>query len=170
VSKLGVQIRPALIADMPGVLEITNQAILNTTAIWTLTPATLQSREQWLADRQGKGFPVLVAEHQGEVVGFASFSEFRPHEGYLHTVEHSLYVAPGVQGRGVGGLLLQAVIDKAVDLNKHVMVAGIEARNVASIKLHEAYGFERVGYLPEVGRKFDRWLDLLFMQRVLPEK
>jgi phosphinothricin acetyltransferase len=170
VSKLSVIIRPAALDDMPAVLEIINDAILHTTAVWSLTPATLQSREKWLADRQAKGFPVLVAEHERKVVGFATFGDFRPWEGYLHTVEHSLYVAPGVQRRGIGGLLLQSLIDKALELNKHVMVGGIEAQNVASIKLHEAYGFERVGHLREVGRKFDRWLDLVFMQRVLPTK
>lgn len=160
-------IRDATEADLPRILAITNQAIAETTALWTIAPATPDSRAAWFRERRAGGFPVLVAEHAGKVAGFASFGPFRPHDGYLHTVEHSLYVDPPMQGRGLGRAMLAALIVRARESGKHAMVGGIEASNAASIALHRAEQFEEAGVLREVGRKFDRWLDLLFMVRVL---
>ncbi len=160
-------IRDATDADLPRILDITNQAILETTALWTITPATLETRGAWMNERLSGGFPVLVAEQDGAVAGFGSFGSFRPHDGYLHTVEHSLYVEPEWQGRGHGRALLEALIERGRTMGKHAMVGGIEAANTASIRLHERAGFLRAGVLPEVGRKFERWLDLLFMVRLL---
>lgn len=158
-------IRDATEADLPRILEITNEAIANTTAVWSTRPATLEARRMWLLERQGRGFPVLVADDDGTVLGFASYGDYRPWDGYLHTVEHSIYVHPGAQGRGLGRALLTALLERAEAQGKHVMVAGIEASNAASIALHRRAGFEEAGQLREVGRKFGRWLDLLFMQR-----
>ncbi len=160
-------IRDATAADLPAILDITNEAIANTVAVWTLAPTTLAARREWLQDRQARGFPVLVALHDGAVAGFASFGDFRPWEGYLHSVEHSLYVRPDMQGRGIGKALLAALIARATALGKHVMIGGIEAGNAASIGLHHRAGFTETGRLHEVGRKFDRWLDLVFMQKTL---
>jgi phosphinothricin acetyltransferase len=161
-------IRDAVESDFPEILAITNDAILNTTAVWTLTPATLEQRLAWWRDRAAAGFPVLVAAEGETVLGFASYGAFRPFEGYLHTVEHSIYVAAAARGRGTGRALLSALIDHAAAAKKHVMVAGIEAGNEVSLKLHAALGFVETGRMREVGRKFDRWLDLAFMQRMLP--
>jgi L-amino acid N-acyltransferase len=161
------EIRDATEADLPDILEITNEAIANTVAVWTLAPTTLAARRDWFNDRRARGFPVLVAQGGGSVIGFASFGDFRPWEGYLHSVEHSLYVRPEAQGRGAGKALLAALIDRATAMGKHVMIGGIEAGNAASIALHRRAGFEEAGTLREVGRKFDRWLDLLFMQKIL---
>lgn len=158
-------IRDATEADLPRILEITNQAIANTTAVWSVRPATLDARRTWLLDRQSHGFPVLVADEDGTVFGFASYGDYRPWDGYLHTVEHSIYVHPTAQGRGLGRALLAALIERAHAQGKHVMVAGIAASNAASIALHRRAGFEVAGQLREVGRKLGRWLDLLFMQR-----
>ena len=160
-------IRDAIESDLPAILAITNEAIANTTAVWNNTPATLEARTAWMRDRQARGFPVLVATDGGKVLGFASFGDFRPFEGYLHTVEHSIYVAPEAQGRGVGKALLEALVGRARALGKHVIVGGIEAGNTASIALHTRAGFVETGRLPEVGRKFGRWLDLVFMQLML---
>ncbi len=160
-------IRDATEADLPRILAITNQAIAETTALWTIAPATLETRGAWMRDRLAHGFPVIVAEHAGEVAGFGSYGPFRPHDGYLHTVEHSLYVDPPMQGRGLGRALLTALIERAQADAKHAMVGGIEATNAASVRLHQAAGFEAAGTLREVGRKFDRWLDLTFMVRML---
>jgi L-amino acid N-acyltransferase YncA len=157
-------IRDATEADLPAILAITNEAIANTTAVWNNSPATLEARGAWLRDRQGRGFPVLVAEDRDTVIGFASFGDFRPFEGYLHTVEHSIYVAPEAQGRGAGKALLAALVERARSLGKHVIVAGIEAGNATSIALHTRAGFVETGRLPEVGQKFGRWLDLVFLQ------
>jgi phosphinothricin acetyltransferase len=162
-----IRIRDATEADLPDILAITNQAIIETVAVWTIVPATLESRSAWFHDRRSRGFPVLVAEAEGAVIGFASFGDFRPWDGYLHSVEHSLYVAPAAQGRGAGRALLAALTGRATAMGKHVMIGGIEAGNAASIGLHRRAGFVEAGTLREVGRKFDRWLDLLFMQKIL---
>jgi phosphinothricin acetyltransferase len=160
-------IRDAAAADLPAILEITNEAIMNTTAVWSLTPVTLAQRSAWFEERRARGFPVLVAERDGEVAGFASFGDFRPWEGYLHTVEHSIYVAPSAQGAGLGGALLAELLRRAAALGKHTMIGGIEAGNAASLALHAKAGFFEAGRLLQVGRKFDRWLDLVFMQKLL---
>lgn len=160
-------IRDATEADLPAILAITNQAILHTTALWTIEPATLQTRAAWMQERLAGGFPVLVAERDGVVTGFGSFGSFRPHDGYLHSVEHSLYVAPEHQGQGLGRALLETLVERAAALGKHAVVGGIEAGNNASLALHRACGFQETATLPQVGRKFDRWLDLTFVVRLL---
>jgi len=161
------EIRDATETDLATILEITNEAIANTTAVWSLTPATLESRRSWMVERQSRGFPVRVATRHGAVIGFSSFGDFRAWEGYAHTVEHSLYVHPGAQGHGAGKMLLQDLITIAQAQGKHVMMAGIESGNTISLALHRRLGFLETGRLPEVGRKFDRWLDLVLMQKIL---
>ncbi|MFN3513827.1 MAG: GNAT family N-acetyltransferase [Phenylobacterium sp.] len=159
-----VRVREAGASDLPGVLAIYNQAILETTAVWSNAPVDLNNRREWLKDRQVRGFPVLVAEADGAVCGFASFGEFRAWPGYVHTVEHSVYVAQDWRRHGVGRALLEELIEAAKTLQKHVLIAGIEAENSASLKLHAALGFEHAGRLHQVGAKFGRWLDLVFME------
>ena len=160
-------IRPAAEPDLAAILEITNEAILNGIALWTVTPVTLQARRDWWQERAADGFPVLVAERAGRVLGFGSYGRFRLNEGYAHTVEHSLYVHADARGEGLGRKLLAALVMDATRAGKHVMIGGIEAHNTASIALHEQAGFTRSALLPQVGRKFDRWLDLLFMHKQL---
>jgi len=163
-----ISIRDAIESDLPRILDITNDAIANTTAVWNMTPATVGTRRAWLADRRAQNYPVLVAiDADGAVLGFASFGDFRPFEGYLHTVEHSVYVDSSARRRGIGMALIQALFPRAEQLGKHVMIAGIEAGNQISIDLHARLGFIETGRLPQVGRKFDRWLDLVFMQKML---
>ena len=164
---MSVVVRPATEADLPAILAITNDAIRTSTALWTITPTTLRARRDWMAERLADGFPVLVAERASSVVGFGSYGRFRPHEGYARTVEHSLYVDAAARRAGVGGALLQALLEAATRGGMHVMIGGIEAQNMASIALHERAGFGRAALLPQVGRKFDRWLDLLFMHKRL---
>jgi phosphinothricin acetyltransferase len=164
---LAPDIRDATEADLPRILAIINHAIEHTTAIWSLAPETLDQRHAWLRNRTASGFPVLVAESDGVVLGFASYGVFRPWEGYSHTVEHSVYVHPDTQRRGVGRALLTALIADAQAGDRHAMIGAIEASNEASIALHERAGFAAAGVLREVGRKFGRWHDLLFMQKLL---
>jgi phosphinothricin acetyltransferase len=171
-GKGGASVREATIrdagdGDIPAITAITNHAILTTTANWNLTPVTAAQRAAWLEDRRRAGLPVLVAERAGRVIGFGSFGPFRPFEGYIHTVEHGLYVDPAAHRSGAGTALLAALVDRAASLGVHVMVGAIEAGNAASLALHERAGFVRVGLMPEVGRKFDRWLDLVLMQKTL---
>ncbi|MBO1361666.1 N-acetyltransferase [Acetobacter sacchari] len=162
-----VTTRPATTEDVADILWLTNQAINETTAIWVSTPMTLEQRLSWFEQRQRDGFPVIIAEENGKTLGFASYGAFRPYEGYVHTVEHSVYVHPESQGKGVGRALLDTLIAEAQRAGLHVMVAAITADNAASIALHERCGFEHAGVMPEVGTKFGGWLDLLFMYRRL---
>jgi phosphinothricin acetyltransferase len=160
-------VRDATLEDAADILAIYNHAALNTTAVWTDGPADLTSRRDWISARQEAGFPVLVAMKGRDVVGFASFGGFRPWPGYRRTVENSVYVDTRHHRCGVGRSLLAALIERGIALDKHSMIAAIEAANAASIALHAALGFVEVGRMPEVGCKFGRWLDLVLMQRRL---
>ncbi|PRD44012.1 N-acetyltransferase [Phyllobacterium phragmitis] len=161
------RIRHATEADLPAILAIYNDAVEHTTAIWNEKLVDLEDRRAWLKTRNESGFPVLVAERDGRTIGYASYGAFRPFDGYRHTAELSLYVDKSARGGGVGRLLLSELIEEAKRRNVHVLVAGIEAGNAASIGLHTSLGFKETGRLAEVGRKFDRWLDLVLMQRIL---
>lgn len=162
-----VVVRDAAEPDLPRILDITNEAIANSTAVFSSVPATLETRRAWMAERRAQGFPVIVAETDGTMAGFGAYGPFRAWPGYIATVEHSIYVDPPMQGRGLGRALLAALVGRAQDAGMHAMVAGIAAENTRSIALHEAAGFTRCGVLPQVGQKFGRWLDLLFMVRLL---
>ena len=161
-------IRDAVTADLPGIRDIYNDAVLNTTAIWNEQPVDLANRRAWFDARQAQGYPILVALNAGgEVVGYASFGDWRPFEGFRHTVEHSVYIRADQRGNGLGPKLMEALIVRARGCGKHVMVAAIESGNAASVRLHERLGFKVTGQMPQVGVKFGRWLDLTFMQLVL---
>lgn len=162
-----MQIRDATEADIPGILAIYNEVIANTTAIYFDKPVSLDSRLNWFKGREAKGFPVLVATDGSGVIGFASFGEFRTSPCYQFTVEHTVHVRADQRRRGVGRALLEAIMSRAAEMGKHVLIAGIDADNAGSMRLHECLGFERVAHFRQVGRKFDRWLDLVFMQRFL---
>ncbi|KWV54606.1 acetyltransferase [Rhizobium altiplani] len=159
-----IVIRPALEADLPAILDIYNEAVQNTTAIWNETLVNLPNRRMWLADRMAKKHPVLVADRNGDVLGYATYGIWRTIEGFRQTMEHSVYVRKGSQGGGIGSSLMRALISEAQARQIHVLVACIEAENSGSIKLHEKLGFKTVGKFSEVGQKFGRWLDLLCMQ------
>lgn len=129
------------------------------------------NRRDWLADRERAGYPVLVAtDADGSVLGYASFGDWRAWNGYRHTVENSVYVRADMRGNGIGKALMLDLIDRARAIGKHVMVAGIEARNEGSIRLHEKLGFETAGLLKQVGTKFGTWLDLAFLQLTLDQR
>lgn len=161
-------IQDATPADLPGILAIYNDAVLNTTAIWNDSLVDLANRQAWFGARAGQGYPILVAlDAAGAVLGYASFGDWRPFDGYRHSVEHSVYVRSDQRGQGLATQLLQALIERARACGKHVMVAAIESENAASIRLHQRLGFGISGQMPQVGCKFGRWLDLTFMQLIL---
>lgn len=166
-----MQIRDAVDADAPAIAAIYNDAVVNTTAIWNEVQVDAANRVGWMEDRRRLGYPVLVAvDGDGIVMGYASFGDWRAFDGYRHTVEHSVYVRTDRRGGGIGKALMQALIARARDIGKHVMVAAIEAGNQGSIALHEALGFQRTGLMPQVGMKFGRWLDLAFLQLILDDR
>jgi phosphinothricin acetyltransferase len=161
-------IRDASEADLPAIRDIYNHAVEHTTAIWNETVVDLDNRREWFAMRRARGFPVLVAEKDGKIAGYASYGDWRAFEGFRHTVEHSVYVEKDHQGAGIGRELMTALIKRAGENDIHVMIAGIEAGNQASIALHEKLGFRNGGTFHEVGIKFGRWLDLTFMELRVP--
>lgn len=164
------RLREATSADLQAITAIHNDAVRHTTAIWNEDAVDLADRERWLTARTVAGMPVIVAEGDDGVLGYATFAQWRPHSGYRHTVEHSVYVRAGERGRGVGRALMVELIARARARRVHVMVAAIESGNTGSIRLHESFGFVEVGRMPQVGAKFGRWLDLSLLQLTLDER
>ena len=158
-------IRDAMEQDITAILAIFNEVLATSTAIYMDQPTTLEERLGWWRGRVAAGYPVLVAEDDSGVTGFASFGDFRPRHGYRFTVEHTVYVRADQRGRGIGQRLMAVLLERAAAMGKHVMVGGIDAENVESLRFHERLGFERVAHFKQVGFKFGRWLDLIFLQR-----
>jgi phosphinothricin acetyltransferase len=151
-------------SDLPEILGIYNEVIRNSTAVYSETEFTPERGQNWLSGKVAQGFPFIVARDASGVVGFGTFGEFRAWPCYRYSVEHSLHVRLDCRGRGIGRLLISALVARARALQKHVMIAGIDAENAVSIRLHESLGFNLVGHLHEVGYKFGRWLDLKFLE------
>ena len=167
---MSILIRPAIRADVPGILDIYNEAVLNTTASYDYEPSTLEKRLEWFDSHCAQNYPIFVAiDEQDHLVGWSSLSEFRTRIGYRFTAENSVYVAVGRRGRGIGKLLLRPLIDAAHHLKLHAVIAVIDADNCASLHIHETFGFERAGVFKQVGYKFDRWLDVVYMQLLLQD-
>jgi L-amino acid N-acyltransferase YncA len=162
-----MEIRDAGASDLSGLLEIYNEVIATSTAVYSETPVTLEDRQAWWRARIALGYPVLVAHDDSGVVGFSTFGDFRTWPGYRYTVEHTVHVRADRRGTGIGSALVAALFPRADALGKHVMVAGIDAANAGSIRFHQRLGFETAGCLKEVGWKFGRWLDLVFLQKML---
>lgn len=155
-------------AHLPGIVAIFNHAVRKTFSIWSETETTLALRRDWMRARRAAAFPVLVAlDEAGEVLGYGSFGVFRDFPGYARTVEHSVYIAPAAQRRGIGRAILAELMRRAADMGMETMVGGIDSSNEGSIALHERAGFEVQGVLKGVGRKFGKRLDLVFMVKAL---
>jgi L-amino acid N-acyltransferase YncA len=161
-----VLVRPATPTDAEVIREIYNIEVLGSTVTFDLVPRTPEEQIEWMDSHAGV-YPVIVAEDDGEVVGFASLSPYRPRPGYSTTVEDSVYVATSHRGRGVGKLLLGELVDRGMAHGFHSVIARIVGDHSASIALHRSCGFEIVGTEREVGRKFGKWLDVAVMQRLL---
>jgi phosphinothricin acetyltransferase len=166
----GIEVRDASESDLAALVALYNDVIANSTAVFAHLPVTLDERRSWWRARLAQGYPVLVAHDAQGVAGFASFGDFRAAAGYRFTVEHTVHVRADSRRRGIGTRLLSALFPRAVRCGKHVMIAGIDAGNAAAIAFHERLGFERAGLLREVGHKFDRWLDLVFLQRRIGDR
>ncbi|HNP22780.1 MAG TPA: N-acetyltransferase family protein [Panacibacter sp.] len=162
-----IEVRPAIEKDLQQILDIYNDAIVNTTAVFQYDVHTIEMRREWFAQKQKDRYPVFVAEEGDAVVGFSTFGPFRNWPGYKYTVEHSIYVKNGHRRKGIGSILMRPLIDNARALRYHTIIAGIDADNTASIEFHRQFGFEQVAYFKEVGWKFGRWLNLVFMQFIV---
>lgn len=155
--------------DLPELLAIYNEVIATSTAVYRDTPTTLEERREWWRARVAQGYPVLAAVDDAGLAGFAAFGDFRAWPGYRFTVEHTVHVRADRRGQGVGGALLRPLLARAATLGKHVVIAGVDAENAASLRFHERFGFVRCARFREVGFKFGRWLDLVFLQRGLDD-
>ena len=156
--------------DAAAIRALYNATVSTTTVAWTEEHESLATRREWLVTQRASGNPVLVAEAEGRVIGFASYSEFRNANkwpGYRFTVEHTIHIDAAHQGAGVGGTLLEALVERATAAGLHVMIGAIDGENDGSIRFHQRHGFVEVARIHEVGFKFGRWLDLVLVQRTL---
>lgn len=163
-------IRVAAETDLEAITAIYNDAILTTTASWDDEVVTVENRRAWLAEHGTAPNVTLVAEIDGEVVGFAGYGRYREKAGYDLTVEHSVYLSAAARGQGLGTRLLTELVAAASERGIHVMVGGLSADNETSLRLHRRLGFVETARMPQVGKKFGRWLDLVFVQRILDER
>ena len=157
-------IRDAVESDFAEITAIYNEVLTTSTAIYNDRPARVEERISWWRSRLAQGYPVLVAGDGARIEGFATFGDFRAWPGYRFTVEGTVHIRADSRGQGVGTELLKAILARAKALGKHVMIAGVDSENAASLRFLERFGFERAGHLREVGYKFDRYLDLMFLQ------
>jgi L-amino acid N-acyltransferase YncA len=149
------------------VLEILNEAIANSTALYEYQPRTLESIRTWFAEKSAGHFPVIGAEEGGTLLGFATYGTFRARAAYKYTVEHSVYVHTEHRGRGIGKSLMHELIAAARQQQYHVLVGGIDVANDVSVAMHERLGFTHAGTVRQAAYKFGRWLDLGFYQLIL---
>ncbi len=155
------------------ILDIFNDAILTSTALYDYQPRTLASMDDWFANKLKGNFPILGLENAaGQLIAFGSYGKFRAFPAYKYTVEHSVYVHRDHRKQGLGLQIMQALIEAAQQNDLHAMIGAIDASNDVSRALHQRLGFQHVGTLPQVGFKFGRWLDLAFYQLLLsgPQK
>lgn len=152
----------------PAILDLLNDAILYSTALYEYTPRQPQTMDSWFETKRKGHFPVIgLEDDNGRLLGFASYGSFRAYPAFKYSVEHSVYVRADARGQGVGRSLLQALIERARQQQRHLLVGAIDAGNSESIALHTGLGFVHAGTLPQAGFKFGRWLDLSFYHLIL---
>jgi L-amino acid N-acyltransferase len=150
------------------ILDIFNDAIANSTALYEYKPRTMETMRTWFATKQANRFPVIGAvDESGALIGFASYGTFRAFPANKYTVEHSVYVQKDHRGKGVSVALMKAIIERARTAELHTLIGGIDAANAVSIALHEKLGFTHAGTIKHAAFKFGRWLDLAFYQLIL---
>ena len=157
-------LRPATVNDLESILAIVNHNILYSTALYDYNVKSMEYIQQWFKENQEAEWPVIVADIKGTVAGYGTYGTFRTKDGYKYTVEHSVYVNEEYHGKGIGKMLLADLIVLAKKQGMHSMIAGIDAENKGSIEFHKKFGFREAGLLKEVGFKFNRWLDVVFME------
>ncbi len=165
-----MRVRDATVDDVAAINRLYNALIDTTTVAWTEAHEDMATRRDWLDRQRRDGNPVLVAEDEGEVIGFASYDDFRDSvkwPGYRFTVEHTVHVDGECHGAGVGRALMEELLRRAAAAGKHSMIGAVDADNDGSIRFHQRLGFTQVARVPQAGFKFDRWLDLVLLQRIV---
>lgn len=163
----GLLLRDAIINDVPSILDIVNHEILNSTVLYEYDTRTISQQQKWFAEKKNQGWPVVVAEQNKCLVGFGTYGLFRQRIAYQNSVEHSVYVHKDFRGKTIGHQLMTELVNRAKKQEYHTMVAGIDSTNQDSVEFHRKFGFEMVGTFKEVGFKFNRWLDVVFIQLML---
>lgn len=162
------RISPCTEKQLPEILEILNEAILHSTALYDYKPRTLDDMKNWYSAKQQGNYPIIgVFDPEENLLGFSSYGPFRNRPAYKYTIEHSVYVRSDMRGKGLGRILLREIIKSAEEQDYHVMIGGIDASNINSIILHEKEGFVFCGTIKQAGYKFGEWLDLSFYQFIL---
>jgi len=163
------RISPCTEKDLSQILDIFNEAIAHSTALYDYSARTMDYMKDWYSAKQNGNYPVIGAfDAKGSLLGFTSYGPFRNWSAYKYSVEHSIYVSADNRGKGIGKILLQEIIKSAREQDYHVLIGGIDAENKVSIHLHENEGFVFGGTIIHAGYKFGRWLDLSFYQLILP--
>lgn len=160
-------LRPAILVDLPAINAIYNHYVLTSTATYQTQPETEESRLAWFTERDQALHPVMVAEIDGRIAAWGSLSRFGKREAFAGTVENSIYVHPDFQRRGLGRTILTDQIHRATAAGHHTIIAAISGEQSASLSLHLAHGFTHAGRLVEAGWKFNQWLDLVYLQKIL---
>jgi phosphinothricin acetyltransferase len=161
-----MDLRPATNADLPAINDIFNHYVKTSPAIYQIEPWSAEQRAAWFVEHDAR-HPVIVAVHEGQLLGWGSLSQYSARCGYRFTVEDSVYVQPEQRSRGVGRALLNELLAAGWARGCHSVIAMIDSEQEASLQLHRRAGFVQVAHLKEVGYKFDRWRDVLFLQRLL---
>ena len=164
-----IQVRSAKKEDVKAILEIINFEISNTTSVYDHKERTTETQLAWFKKKAKEKMPVVVAEMNGTVVGYGTYGIFRPWDGYRYSIEHSMYVHNDSRGLGIGKLIMSELIKRATTEGYHTMIAGVDASNNSSYEFHKRFGFIEIGTFKEIGYKFNKWLDLIFMQLILGE-
>lgn len=164
---MDIIIQKASQENVPSILEIINNEIIHSTAVYDYHEKTISQMHKWFEEKQSTGMPVLVAVNQETVLGYGTYGIYRPWDGYQYSVEHSIYVHKDYRSLGVGKLLMADLIALARKEGYHTMIAGVDASNEGSCEFHKKFGFEEIGTFRQVGYKFDQWLDLRFLQLML---
>lgn len=165
-----VRIRPATEDDLEAITAIYNHSVVTETASWDDQTVSLENRRAWFVEHSTTPYVTLVAERADVVVGYAAYGRFREKAGWDLTAEHSVYLTAGAQGQGIGSLLMSGLLEAAREAGIHVMVGVLSADNEASLRLHRRVGFVETARMPQVGKKFGRWLDAVFVARILDER
>ena len=166
-SQLNITIRPATLVDLDTILIIFNHAIKHTTAVYSYDPYTPEMMLEWFQEKRNNNFPVYVSIAGENVTGFVTYGTFRIRPAYKFSMEHSIYVHHNHRQKGIAKALMKLILAEAKKANVHTLIGGIDAENEISIAFHKKFGFEKVAHIKEAGYKFDRWLDLVFMQKML---
>ena len=162
-------VRPANSADALQISEIYNHYIATSHATFEIEPIEAGEMARRINEVCGGGYPFLICEDNVEIIGYAYGRQFRPRSAYRHSIEVSIYTKPGCERRNIGTILYEELFSEIKASNFHAIIAGISLPNDASVRLHERFGFEKVAHFREVGRKFDRWIDVGYWERILPK-